>query len=85
MSKTFTDVNVFMRAAGQDIPPFNANESKQSELYKKLAIAQRSGNGHLGNQLRMALETYQNRYQAVLNETYKKSGGPDFSDKIDIS
>ena len=56
-----------------------------TELYKKLAIAQRSGNGHLGNQLRMALETYQNRYQAVLNETYKKSGGPDFSDKIDIS
>ena len=58
---------------------------KISELSKKLAIAQRSGNGHLGNQLRMALETYQNRYQAVLNETYKKSGGPDFSDKIDIS
>ena len=31
MSKTFTDVNVFMRAAGQNIPPFNANESDQSE------------------------------------------------------
>ena len=60
-------------------------QAKITELYKKLAIAQRSGNGHLGNQLRMALETYQNRYQAVLNETYKKSGGPDFSDKIDIS
>ena len=60
-------------------------QAKITELYKKLAIAQRSDNGHLGNQLRMALETYQNRYQAVLNETYKKSGGPDFSDKIDIS
>ena len=60
-------------------------QAKITELYKKLAIAQRSGNGHLGNQLRMALETYQNRYQTVLNETYKKSGGPDFSDKIDIS
>lgn len=60
-------------------------QSKISDLYKKLAIAQRSGNGHLCNQLRMALETYQNRYQAVLDETYKKAGGPDFSSKIDIS
>lgn len=36
MSKTFTDVAVFMRAAGQDIPPFNANRSAQSDLYFKL-------------------------------------------------
>lgn len=36
MSKTFTDVNVFMRAAGQTIPPFNAKESDQSELYMNL-------------------------------------------------
>ena len=36
MSKTFTDVAVFMRAAGQDIPPFNANPSKQSDLYLRL-------------------------------------------------
>lgn len=42
MSKTFTDVNVFMRAAGQDIPPFNANESDQSELYKKLIMEEYS-------------------------------------------
>ena len=36
MSKTFTDVHVFMTAAGQDIPPFNANRSDQSDLYMKL-------------------------------------------------
>lgn len=36
MSKVFTDVRVFMNAAGQDIPPFNADESDQSRLYKKL-------------------------------------------------
>ena len=36
MSKVFTDVHVFMSAAGQDIPPFNADESDQSRLYKKL-------------------------------------------------
>lgn len=36
MSKTFTDVAVFMTAAGQSIPPFNANRSTQSDLYMKL-------------------------------------------------
>ena len=36
MSKTFTDVTVFMTAAGQSIPPFNANRSDQSDLYMKL-------------------------------------------------
>ena len=36
MSKTFTDVTVFMTAAVQSIPPFNANRSEQSDLYMKL-------------------------------------------------
>ncbi len=36
MSKTFTDVHVFMLAAGQSIPPFNTNRSDQSDLYMKL-------------------------------------------------
>jgi predicted HAD superfamily Cof-like phosphohydrolase len=36
MSKTFTDVAVFMHAAAQEIPPFNANSSKQSDLYLRL-------------------------------------------------
>ncbi len=36
MSKVFTDVSVFLKAVGQEIPPFNAHESDQSRLYKKL-------------------------------------------------
>jgi len=36
MSKVFTDVSVFMSAVGQDTPPFVANESDQSKLYKVL-------------------------------------------------
>ena len=36
MSKVFADVHVFMNSAGQDIPPFNANRSTQSDLYMKL-------------------------------------------------
>jgi len=36
MSKVFSDVHVFMHSAGQDIPPFNANRSDQSDLYMKL-------------------------------------------------
>lgn len=36
MSKVFSDVHVFMHSAGQDIPPFNANRSEQSDLYMKL-------------------------------------------------
>lgn len=36
MSKVFTDVTVFMTAAGQSIPPFNANRSEQSDLYFNL-------------------------------------------------
>ena len=36
MSKVFTDVSVFLRAVGQSIPPFNADEGAQSKLYAKL-------------------------------------------------
>jgi predicted HAD superfamily Cof-like phosphohydrolase len=38
MSKVFTDVSVFLRAVGQEAPPFNADEGKQSKLYKKLIV-----------------------------------------------
>jgi hypothetical protein len=59
--------------------------SKVNELNNKLSIATRSGNGHLCNQLRMALESYRNKYQEKLQETYKKqTGGRDFDNKIDI-
>jgi hypothetical protein len=55
-------------------------QEKISELTKKLGIALRTGNGHLCNQLRMALESYQNKY----NEKQRGSGTP-FDDVIDIS
>lgn len=60
--------------------------SKVGELQKKLSIAQRTGNGHLANQIRMALETYYNAYQARLQESYKKENinNIDFENKINI-
>jgi len=54
-----------------------------NELHRKLTIAQRSGNGHLANQIRMALETFQNQYQAKLREQ-NGSAGTDYSDRITI-
>lgn len=62
-------------------------QSKISELNKKLAFAQRSGNGHLASQIRMAIETFRNQYQQKLQEQYEQQNknSPDHSDKIDIS
>jgi hypothetical protein len=55
--------------------------TKITELNKKLSIALNSGNHYLCNQLRMAIESYQNKY------TEKLRGGPatSFDDIIDIS
>jgi hypothetical protein len=59
--------------------------AKVNELGKKLGIAARSGNGHLCNQIRMAMENYQNKYQEKLQESYKKAqGDANFDDKINI-
>ena len=58
--------------------------SKINELYKKLGIAQKSGNAHLCNQVRMALETYQNQYQQRLREDSNKKGPVDFNSIINI-
>ena len=56
-----------------------------NELGKKLSIAARTGNGHLCNQIRMAMENYQNMYQTKLQESYKKAqGDTNFDDKINI-
>jgi len=57
--------------------------TKINELYQKLSIAQRGGNQYLCNQLRMALETYQNQYQQKLRKP-TANGTPDFGDKITI-
>lgn len=56
--------------------------SKITELNKKLGIAYRLGNNDLCNQLRMALETYQNKYQEKLKENQSKN---DFDGMIDIT
>ena len=58
---------------------------KINELGKKLGIAARTGNGHLCNQIRMAMENYQNKYQEKLQDSYKKAqGDANFDDKINI-
>lgn len=60
--------------------------AKISELNKKLAIAHRTGNGYLCNQIRMALEGYNNKYQEKTQAMFNKGKpGENFDDKIDIS
>ena len=56
---------------------------KINELNRKLNMAVRSGNGHMCNQLRMALESYQSKYQQKLQEA-RKGQSTNFDDKIDI-
>ena len=59
--------------------------AKVSDLTNKLSSAIRSGNGHLCNQVRMALESYQNKYQEKLQESYRKQATDiNFDDKIQI-
>ena len=55
-------------------------QEKISELTKKLGIAYRTGNAHLCDQIRMALESYQNKYSDRLRGT-----GGVFDEVIDIS
>jgi hypothetical protein len=61
--------------------------SKISELHKKLSIAHRSGNGHLCDQIRMALSSYTAQQQQKLSEQFAKAAGntDPFTNKIDIS
>jgi hypothetical protein len=54
---------------------------KISELNKKLGIAYRTGNAYLCDQIRMAIESYQTKYQ----EKLKGSSGTPFDEVIDIS
>jgi len=62
---------------------FTAEEllTKITELNRKLTIAMRMGNNYLCDQLRMAIESHQVKYQEKLR------GSPDsnFDDVIDIS
>ena len=56
---------------------------KINELNRKLNMAVRSGNGHMCNQLRMALESFRSKYQQKLQEA-RKGQSTNFDDKIDI-
>lgn len=61
--------------------------AKISELNKKLRIAQNTGNGHLCDQIRMAIESYQTKHNQLLDEMYRtanKDLGKNLDDKIDI-
>jgi hypothetical protein len=61
--------------------------SKINDLNRKLGIAINTGNAHLCNQIRMALETYQNKYQEKTKAEYSKQLNDAKIDtsKIDIS
>jgi len=54
---------------------------KVTELSRKLGIAYRTGNHDLCNQLRMAIESHQNKYQ----EKIRRNTDNNFDDVIDIS
>ena len=61
--------------------------SKVSELHKKLNIAHRMGNGYLCDQIRMAIESYNGKYQQKMRALSAPTSGEtdSFNDKIDIS
>jgi hypothetical protein len=54
---------------------------KIAELNRKLGIAHRTGNGHLCDQLRMAIESYQTKYQ----DKIRRDPDNNFDEIIDIS
>ena len=62
-------------------------QGRITDLTKKLSWAMRSNNPHLASQIRMALETFQNRHRQKMDEIYAKANqkGQDYSDRIDIS
>jgi len=57
-----------------------------TDLHKKLMWAQRQNHG-LAQQISMALETYNNKYQQRQREIWESQNraGTDYSDRIDIS
>ncbi len=57
---------------------------KINELNRKLNIAYRSGNGHLCDQIRMAVESYTNKLREKQAKAYEESN-QNFKDKINIS
>ena len=56
-----------------------------SDLNRKLSIAMRSGNAHLCNQIRMAIESHSVKYQEKLQATYQKiADDSSLNNKINI-
>lgn len=56
-----------------------------SDLNRKLGIAARTGNAHLCNQIRMAIESHSNKYREKLQASYQKvSDDSNLKDKINI-
>lgn len=58
--------------------------SKISELNRKLYIAAQTGNGHLCDQIRMAIESHQTKYQQRIREAADRAGSANHADKINI-
>lgn len=56
--------------------------ARVTDLSRKLAIAQRGGNAHLCNQIRMALETFTQAYQKKLKESQEQSSDAVNFDRI---
>ena len=56
---------------------------KINDLYKKLRVATISGNGYLANQVRMAIESYETKYQERLRE--ELGGDDNYQTNVDIS
>jgi hypothetical protein len=59
--------------------------SKISDLHRKLSIAHRMGNGHLCDQIRMALASYSSKHQEKMTALLKPVDTSSFNSKIDIS
>lgn len=60
--------------------------SKITDLNRKLNLAMRMGNGDLCNQIRMAIESYRNKYMEKNDALLRKgTDGQNFNDIIDIS
>ena len=57
---------------------------KITELTKKLNIAYRTGNGHLCDQIRMAIESYSSKLKEKQMKQWEESQN-NFKDKINIS
>jgi peptide subunit release factor 1 (eRF1) len=55
------------------------------DLNRKLSIAARMGNGHLCNQVRMAIESYQSRLRYMQDQRNQNGNSNPHFDKIDIS